>query len=255
MIKKETIIKAFSEEDIKDAIKIYEKYKLAFEKNITIFTSDFCPPSIWGFFLKYCSNSFKIETNGLFEEAERRMISFNNYYNENFPIKTLEIINKSNFSNLKHKDYLGAILSLGIERNKLGDIIVEENKAYVPVINEIADYIINNLSYIGKSPINIREINNISEIPSFKFEEVVLTISSLRVDSIVAKLANISRSRAIDIIESGKVLIDYLKAKDKSQEIVEGTRITIRGLGKFIVGQVISETKSGKQRIIVKKYA
>ena len=255
MLKKETILKSFNEDDAKEAIKIYEKYKLAYEKDITVFTSSFYSPNIWSFFENCCSNNeVMFEANGFFEESERRMICFNNHYNVDYPIEILEIKNKSNFSNLKHKDYLGSILSLGIERNKLGDIIVKENKAYLPVLEEISDYIINNLSHIGKSPIEIKIIDNISDIPSVNFEEIVINVSSLRADSIVAKLSSLSRAKAIELIDSGKVLINYVKAKDKSQDIVKDTRVTIRGIGKFIIGDVIGGTRSGKQRIVIKKY-
>ena len=162
MLSKENLLKTFSEDDINEAIKIYENYKLAYEKDITIFLNSFCSPNIWSFFEKNCqSSNFIISTNGVFEESERRMIAFNNSYNLRYPIEILEIKNKSNFSELKHKDYLGAILSLGIERNKIGDIVVKDDKAYVPIIEEISSYIINNLSSIGRSPVNINVIYNI----------------------------------------------------------------------------------------------
>lgn len=255
MLSKEVFIKNFTEDDAKEAIKIYENYKLAYEKDITIFTNSFCPPNIWNFFEKYCkSNDFFIETNGVFEEAERRMISFNNTYNIDYPISVLEIKNKSNFSNLKHKDYLGAILSLGVQRNKLGDIVVKEDKAYLPIVEEISDYVKSNLTQIGKSPVEIKILYNLVDIPSVEFEEIIINVSSLRLDGIVAKITNISRSKSIEIIDSGKVLVDYVKAKDKSQELVLGSRLTIRGSGKYIIGEIIGKTRSGKQRIIIKKY-
>lgn len=254
MLKKEIIIKNFDEENVKDAIKIYEKYKLAYEKGITTFVNGFYAPSIWDFFLKNSNNNIKVGVNGFFDEAERRMISFNNYAEKEYPINVLKIINKSNFSNLKHKDYLGSVLSLGIERNKIGDIMVRGNSAYLPVVNEIAEYIIDNLSFIGKSPVSISEINDVTKVPSPEFEEILIAIPSLRLDSVVSKLANISRSKSIELIDSGKVLIDYTKSRDKSKEVLEGSRVTIRGLGKFIIGQVVGETKSGKEKIVVKKY-
>jgi RNA-binding protein YlmH len=255
MLSKEVFIKNFTEDDAKEAIKIYEKYKIAYEKDITIFTNSFCPPNMWKFFEKYYkSNDFLVEVNGVFEEAERRMISFNNTYNIDYPINVLEIKNKSNFSNLKHKDYLGSILSLGIERNKIGDIVVKEDRAYLPIIEEISDYVKSNLTNIGKSPVEINILNNLIDIPTVNFEEIVINVSSLRVDGVVAKIANVSRSKSIEIIDSGKVLIDYVRAKDKSQELLEGTRLTIRGNGKYIIGEIIGETRSGKHRIVIKKY-
>ncbi|MDY2630160.1 MAG: YlmH/Sll1252 family protein [Clostridium sp.] len=236
-------------------MKIYENYKLAFEKDITIFSNSFCPPNIWSFFQENCQNSdFKIVTNGLFEEAERRVIAFNNKYNIDYPIEALQIRNKSNFSNLRHKDYLGAILSLGIDRNKIGDVVVKDDRAYVPVMEDISSYILNNLASIGKSPVEISILYDLVDLPSIDFDEISINVQSLRLDSVVAKLANISRSKAIELLDSSKVLVNYVKSKDKSQELLKGTRLTIRGNGKYIVGDIIGETRSGKQRIIVKKY-
>ena len=255
MVNKEYILKNFSEDDVNEAIKIYENYKLAFEKDITIFSNSFCPPNIWSFFQENCQNSdFKIVTNGLFEEAERRVIAFNNKYNIDYPIEALQIRNKSNFSNLRHKDYLGAILSLGIDRNKIGDVVVKDDIAYVPVMEDISSYILNNLASIGKSPVEISILYDLVDLPSIDFDEISINVQSLRLDSVVAKLANISRSKAIELLDSSKVLVNYVKSKDKSQELLKGTRLTIRGNGKYIVGDIIGETRSGKQRIIVKKY-
>ena len=255
MVNKEYILKNFSEDDVNEAIKIYENYKLAFEKDITFFSNSFCPPNIWSFFQENCQNSdFKIVTNGLFEEAERRVIAFNNKYNIDYPIEALQIRNKSNFSNLRHKDYLGAILSLGIDRNKIGDVVVKDDRAYVPVMEDISSYILNNLASIGKSPVEISILYDLVDLPSIDFDEISINVQSLRLDSVVAKLANISRSKAIELLDSSKVLVNYVKSKDKSQELLKGTRLTIRGNGKYIVGDIIGETRSGKQRIIVKKY-
>ncbi|MBE6054146.1 MAG: RNA-binding protein [Clostridium sartagoforme] len=255
MVNKEYLIKNFLDDDLSEAIKIYENYKLAYEKDITIFTNSFCSPNIWSFFENKCQSSyFNISTNGIFEEAERRMVAFNNSYDLKYPIDILEIKNKSNFSNLQHKDYLGAILSLGIERNKIGDIVVKNHKAYVPIIEEISSYVLNNLSSIGRSPVEINILDKIEDLPSIDFEEIIINVPSLRLDSVVAKLTNISRAKAIELLDNNKVLVNYVKSKDKSQELLKGTRLTIRGYGKYIVGDIIGETRSGKQRIIIKKY-
>ncbi len=255
MVNKEYILKNFTDDDVNEAIKIYENYKLAVEKDITIFSNSFCPPNIWSFFQNNCeSSNFKITTNGVFEEAERRIISFNNLYDIKYPMEVLEIKNKSNFSKLKHKDYLGAILSLGIDRNKIGDVVVKGAKAYVPMMEDISSYIINNLSSIGKSPVEINLLYNLDDLPSIDFEEISINVQSLRLDSVVAKLTNVSRSKAIELLDNGKVLVNYVKSKDKSQELVKGARLTIRGSGKYIIGDIIGETRSGKQRIIIKKY-
>jgi len=253
MIKKEQLMITFPEEG-NNITKIYEKYKLAYEKGITIFLKEFVPPNIWMYFLKNQDSNISIQANGLFEEAERRILSFNNDYNLEFPIKVVKIKNKSNFFNLKHKDYLGGVLALGIERNKIGDIVVKDNEAYLPILEDISDYILSNLTSIGKSPVSIEILENERNIPSFEFEILQVNVASLRLDSLVAKLSNVSRSKAVEAIEEGRVLINYSKSKDKSQDIQSGDRVTIRGIGKFIVGDLNGTTKSGKEKILIKKY-
>lgn len=255
MISRDYVIKAFSKDDSMEALKVYDKLRLANERGITVFTNSFLPPNIWSFFYEnFNSSMFKVETNGFFEECERRVISFNNLYETEYPIVMLLVESNSNFTELTHRDYLGSILSLGIEREKLGDIVIKGNKAYVPVMDDIWSYIYNNLTTIGRTPVKVSIIENYDDVPRVQFQEDVIIVSSLRIDNFICKLAKVSRGKAIELIDSGKVLVDYGKIKNKSQEISKDTRITIRGIGKFIVGDIIGETKSGKQRVIIKKY-
>ncbi|NRT76773.1 RNA-binding protein YlmH [Clostridium beijerinckii] len=252
---KERIAKYFTDDDRNDALNLYEKYLLARDKNITVFGKSFYTPNIWMWFEKnLSSNDLKIESNGLLDDSERRMVSFNNIYESPFPMKLIKIESTSKFSNLTHRDFLGGILSLGIERNKIGDLLVNNNTCYVPVHEEVEDFIIYNLNRISKVICNVKVVDDFEFLPRVNFEEVVVLVSSLRIDGIVSKIINISRSKAQAMIEQGQVLIDYVKIKDKSYELKGQERITIRGFGKFIVGNSIGNSKSGRIKIIIKKY-
>lgn len=252
---KNTIIKHFNDEDRNEVINIYEKYILAKEKDIPLFCKSFYPPNIWRYFQEnFATKDFKVEVNGIFQEAERRMISFNNIYENPFPIAILKIENKSKFTKLTHRDFLGALMSLGIERNKMGDLLVHENVCYIPVHDEIKDFILYNIDKIGRASCKVEEVENIALLPSINFKEDVVLISSLRLDNIVCKLANTARGKAQDLIEQGMVQVDYVKIKEKSYEIKKDDRVTIRGIGKFIIGDIIGNSKSGKIKISVKKY-
>lgn len=252
---KEIINKIFSDEDKVEVLSLYEKYMLAKDKDIPSFGNSFYPPNIWKWFeLNTGSSSFKVESNGVFEDAERRMISFNNIYEIPYPMILLKISYNSKFSNLSHKDYLGGILALGIERNKLGDLLVEENCCYVPVHEDIKDFIIYNLDKIGRVSCKVEVIDESIELPTFKFKEEIILISSLRLDGIVSKICRISRAKAQELIDQGQVLIDYVRTRDKSHELKGEERITIRGYGKFILGDVVGNSKSGKIKIIIRKY-
>lgn len=255
MSMKEIISKTFSDNDKVEALSLYEKYELARNKDIPMFGSDFYPPNIWKWFeMNAGSKSFKVECNGVFEEAERRMIAFNNIYDIPYPMFLIKISHNSKFSNLSHRDYLGGILALGIERSKIGDLLVEGNSCYVPVHEDIKDYLLYNIDKIGKTSCKVEVLDDFNELPQFKFKEEVILVSSLRADGLVSKICNISRSKAQELIDQGQVLVDYAKIKDKSQELKIGQRITIRGSGKFILGENIGNSKSGRIKIIIKKY-
>ena len=252
---KEVIIKHFGDEDKNEVLNLYEKYILAKEKNIPMFGKSFYTPNIWRWFEKnFNSSTFRVENNGVFDDSERRMISFNNIYNTPFPMKLLRIENTSKFNDLNHKDYLGGILAVGIERDKIGDLLVKDNICYVPVHEDIESFIISNLDKIGKATCKVEVLGQYESLPQFNFKEEVILVSSLRIDGIVSKLANISRAKAQLMIEQGKVLVDYVKIKDKSYEVKEDERITVRGTGKFILGSTIGSSKSGRLKVSIKKY-
>lgn len=252
---KEIILKRFFNEEKNKVINLYEKMMFSYERNIPVFGNDFYPPSIWKFFENEINiKGLKIESFGAFKESERRMISFNNIYNTNFPIRILEIKNSSKFTKITHRDYLGSILSLGIERDKIGDLIVKDDICYVAVYEEIADYIIMNLKSIGKTPCKITEVFEGIEKIAHEFKEETILISSIRMDSIIAKLTNKSRGVAQKMIEEGLVLINYNINRDKSFEVKKDDRITIRKYGKYIIGDCTGRSKSGKYKINIKKY-
>ena len=252
---KKTILMNFEEDEKNDVLNLYEKYKLAYDKDITVFGNNFYTPNIWRFFKKNFNDAyFRVDSYGGFKDCERRMISFNNIYDSPYPIKLLKIESSSKFDNLCHRDYLGAVLGLGIRRNKIGDLLLKENACYLTVCEEITEFLADNLNLVGKAPCKVTILENNFEdlVPNFK-QEIIL-VQSLRIDSIVSKLIGISRSKAQSIIEEGMVLLDYNKVKDKSKEVEIEGRITIKGHGKYILDEIIGNSKSGKFKVLVRKY-
>ena len=136
----------------------------------------------------------------------------------------------------------------------MGDLILIDNTAYIPVSDKIADYVILNLDKIGRASCIINVIDSKEEIPTYRFEDKIIVVASKRLDSIVSAITNISRSKVITPIEDGKILIDYVEEKDKSKNIEIGSVITIKGFGKYKLFCENGETKKGKEKILVKKY-
>jgi RNA-binding protein YlmH len=155
----------------------------------------------------------------------------------------------------KHGDYLSSVLKLGLERQRIGDIIVHDDGAYILVLNENAEYIkssLEELTRYKKAEIGIINIDEI-KIKETEFENIRIVVSSLRLDNVVANTSNISRSKAEEIILSERIFING-RVETKCIKIVcKDDILTIRGKGKFIIDN-ISENKKGKFAVEIRKY-
>lgn len=235
---------------------IYDKLYVSERSGRTVFTKEFYSPNIWKIFL---SLSEKIDTGvftyGIFDEAERRMIAFSSFEPENYPMKLIRIRNKSKFSTLSHRDYLGSIMSLGIIREKYGDLIMDGSYCYVPVLDEIADFLLLNLKTVGNCPCEAEIIGQESNlVPKVKFEDMVVISTSLRLDCIVSALTGVSRSQSEELISKGKVLIDYAEICEKNRAMKEDSVVTIRGYGKYRIDNMLGFSSKGRLKLNVKKY-
>lgn len=160
------------------------------------------------------------------------------------------------FGKYEHRDYLSGIMKLGIEREKIGDIIVSDSFADIIVFKENVEYFLNNLKLLTRfrkceiSEIKLKDIY----IKEEKFEEISIIVTSMRLDNFVSDLANTSRTKANELINFGRVLINYEEAYKSSKQISINDIITIRGKGKFIVAAIERKTKSDKFVVKIKKY-
>lgn len=253
---KKEFLNLFKYEDKSAIANLYDKLILSEKINSDIFSTEFYPPSIWNTLINMGSNfDVNIVPYGIFKDSERRIIAFSHYEINDYPVELLCIENKSKFSTLKHKDFLGAIMSLGVKREKFGDLIVKDQRCYAAVHREILDYIKDNLNSIGNSPCSITVLDdkfNFNIEPDF--QEITIFSSSLRCDGIICGICKITRSNSENLIKKGKVLINYESVVEKNTIIKSGDIITVRGFGKFKMEQTIGWTGSGKNKIIVKKF-
>ena len=254
--KKEKFLELFSKEAEKEAQKLYNYFETAEKYEINICTEEFYTPNFWKE-LGEKIGSIKIKTHGLSDISERRQILFIADENQSleFSYKILEIKNLSKFKEQEHKDYLGSILGLNIKRELLGDIMVLEDKAYIIVSDKISEYLVNNLNQIGKSPCEVKITDEISDIPTTEFKEIIIRVSSERLDSVVAELINISRTSVVSGIESGNIMLNYTVQKRKDKALNISDVITIRKHGKYIFAEDLGYTKKGKKKLLFKKYA
>lgn len=202
---------------------------------------------------------------GGFEQAERKIFVF-------YPEKFNSIVVEKNLANIvqiirielpddlkgkyTHRDYLGAVIKLGIERKKVGDIIVDNNGADIIVDKCISKFLLENLSSLtrfSKCEITVENIENLRTV-EIKKEERDIIVSSLRLDNVISELAKCSRNKALEIINTERVFINFQSETKKTKQIKTGDIITIRGKGRFYIKELLGQTKSGRTIIKIEKF-
>lgn len=200
---------------------------------------------------------------GGFDDAERNIAVFmpdyiidepSVYFNEcpdDDPIAVIEI-EKDKFSPaLGHRDYLGALMGLGIKREMTGDIIVSENGCRMAVLAKIAPFIAENLDKAGRGTLKAKIISPSQARNGAKATGIPdsFTVSSMRLDSVVKNAFRLSRGDAADAIESGVVYVNDIECTKPDKKIAEGDKVVFRRKGRIIVSDCSSVSKKG--RVIV----
>jgi len=213
-------------------------------------------------------NKIKIDNYviyGGFEQAERKMFVF-------YPEKFNSIVGEKNLSNIvqiirielpddlkgkyTHRDYLGAVIKLGIERKKIGDIIVDNDGADIIVDKDIVKFLLENLNSLtrfSKSAITMQNIEELRQV-EIKKEELEIIVSSMRLDNVISELARCSRNKALEIINTERVFVNFQCETKKTKQIKSGDMVTIRGKGRFWVKEFVGETRSGRTIIKIEKF-
>lgn len=165
-------------------------------------------------------------------------------------------ISGGGFCTLTHRDYLGALLALGIERHVLGDVcVLDACHALVVCDADIAPYVCAELSRVGKDGVKVEVLPFGTEIvlPE-RYRSVSDTVASARFDCVAAALAGLSREKAQMLIRAGECTVDY-EACDKCDKVIDPPCvISLRGHGKFRVDDLGTQTKKGRLRLLARKY-
>ena len=184
-------------------------------------------------------------------------------YTESYPITLLRIYPAmAKFAEtLTHRDYLGSLVGLGIEREKIGDIIIPRNisedrkkSVYVFVTEGISEYIIENLGYVKHTHVKVERCQEVPEEVAPHLEELSVIVSSNRLDAIIAKLYNLSREQSLKLITEGKVFLNGINMTSNARPLKEGEVVSVRGYGKFIFDSEGGNTRKDKLYVNVRKY-
>lgn len=212
----------------------------------------------------------RYELYGGYELAERQMAMFVPDvlfdWNKEYPMTTLKIepIHRKFAEKLSHRDYLGSLLGLGIERCKIGDIILADDCddsvasrssscAYVFCCNKMADFLLKELIKVRHTQVHV-SVTQEDVSPNIHFKEIKGSVASLRADAVIAFICKLSRSSVITLFQSQKVFVNGKLTESNSHLLKEGDVISVRGYGKFIFEEVLSMTKKERYYVLVKIY-
>ena len=192
---------------------------------------------------------------GGYEEAERCVACFGDrdYFNDNsdYPIKCILIqpVNQKFADLLSHRDFLGSLMGLGIRREVLGDIIINENCGYLFCLDTIADYIIENLTQVRHTTVKCEITEKIPAdvLPQPENREII--VSSERLDVIVSAIYKMSRSQVLPIFHTEKVFVNGAIKTSPSATLNIDDKVSVRGFGRFIYKGVLRTTK--KDRLVI----
>ena len=203
----------------------------------------------------YNYSDFKVEFFGGFDDAERKKakIISNEYYDVDYDIVCLKAKFNNKFNRVEHRNILGAVHNLGINFNRFGDIIVLENEVYIFVDEEIADYIAMEFTKAGRVNLDFQRVDLAEVGIEKKYEDFEIVSSSFRIDSIVAKITNKSRSKVKEFLEQDFIKLNHVVLRNGEKTCTSEDIISIRKYGRFVVKGYTQNKKSLKYRITISK--
>lgn len=196
---------------------------------------------------------------GGYEPSERKIVCFLPSYEEETmepPISILEVkpLNTRFAETLTHRDYLGALMNLGIERSMLGDIVINEDGCFIFCLKRMEEYISNELRQVKHTAIVCQCVPLLSCQAVQKYEEVRGSVASPRLDNVLAMVYHSSRTKIIPYIQGEKVFVDGRLVSSPSLQLKGGEVVSVRGIGKFQFTGTENETKKGRIFVSARKY-
>ncbi|MDB4866852.1 MAG: RNA-binding protein [Cohnella sp.] len=171
-------------------------------------------------------------------------------------IAVLDIVSDDRrVSELDHGDYLGALLGLGIKRDKIGDLHVREDGCHVLITEEIGDFLVGHMRQAQRVDVSVTVLP-LSELREVKqtLEEQVISVASLRLDGIASDVFRLSRTKIVAPIRAGRCRVNWKTEEDPSTPLRTGDLVSMKGFGRFKVLEVEGVSKSGRTRVRIGKF-
>ena len=224
--------------------------------------SDFLDPARAAQFTEVLASGYRdaeVSACGGFEGAERLMLGFSGegeIQSGDYPIDRIDITFDTRFAAMPaHRDLLGSIMGLGIDRAKLGDIITFESAAVVFAHKEISGYILACLETVGNKRVKSAVINDEPfSLPEATIKEETVIVSSLRLDIVIAHVFKLSRSTAAELVAAERVFVNWRVQKNAAKPVAESDMITVRGRGRVRFTEVSGRTKKDNYILKIERY-
>ncbi len=234
----------------------------------------FCPAASAFLDMRQCSlaeQNFRYTRHflwGGYPDAERKIIVFIPEYYDGHPadpgfrlqpedefLEVLRVSVPKGSRPLSHRDYLGSIMALGIDRSIIGDILVHPLGADIVILKSMEDYLLSSYTNAGRENLST-EIVPIDQIQLAEVRTQIKrdTVASLRFDNLISSAFNLSRGKAQEAIRAGLAGINGLQVLKPDAEVAEGDKITLRGSGKAVLKEVGGTTRKDRITVVLEKY-
>ena len=249
------------EEDLLLQKRLTELSDRSFEKGIYTH-SDFLNPAQQSFALELLRHGEIRDMclYGLFEPAERQVAVFGSEesfgYEASPEIDCIAIspLSEKFGEELGHRDILGAILSLGVKREKVGDILLDGKRAYAAVLNSITPFLLENLRRIRHTDVRVRLADKPPALLQKEPEPALFFISSERLDCVIAAVFHLSRTAAKELFLQEKVFVNSRLQTNPAVVLHPADMVSIRGMGRFRYEGIEKQTKKGRLAITAAVY-
>lgn len=173
-----------------------------------------------------------------------------------WPIAIMEAAWDGRFSSCQHRDVLGSLMALGVERECFGDIIIDtdNSRALLFALERMEDFLCRNWESAGRASLKVRRILDAGEIPPPRGETRRITVQSPRLDAVLAAAFNLSRAEAQQTVRSGKVRLSFKECVNIDRQLEPGDIVSVRGMGRFKLIEEQGRTRRDRLGLAIFKY-
>lgn len=218
-------------------------------------------PSVYGFVgldvcnivTRYLGNEVEYMLYGGYDKAFSKFLVIGDEIDPHDYMTCLKAPFNPAYNSITHRDVLGAVYSLGIDERQFGDMWVEEDAIYLYCDINMASYIVNNLTQIRRARVQFEQLDYFPE-QQFKFREFQITVSSMRLDRVLSAIIHKSREKCQKMIRGSMISVNYQTIEDCDHLCNNSDVLSVRGTGRFLIGETVAETRSGNLVIRAKQF-